>query len=327
MFFKYISAMLMALFGFCCVASGQIQQDRPELCGRIGVTPVPRNVVAGFEPGVGPTLTVTPTASTAGVRTPLNGRVRQVCVIPSGRYLLFGDTGDDSYQVTILSGDSGSLVDQFDAYNPIVSPDQRWLIRRHFYSGHSEVPFSEEYLLYDLTKDAAGNTVGRPTPYIENMRGRVVYPAVADGAPFEHAAYALTDNQTHVFRSKSFYWSSDGTTVLFADSVKDVLSLVLVVLDPSEPKTLVHTVAPNEACEQGSHGDVKQSWLSLSDGEVDAKGHVVQTRFWSSDEAACRPKLLVLSWSDFVPAPIENHPPVVRTGVPAHRQPSSKKPQ
>jgi len=251
------------------------------------------------------------------VETKIYARVEQVCPIASGRYLVFGRTSANSYQVFILNGDTGGIADKFEAYDPVVSPDQHWLVRRDFYSGHSEVPFSEEYLLYDLTRDAAGNTAGTPTPYTEGMRGRVIYPVVADEKPFEHAAYALPEQQMHVFRSNSFYWSSDSRAVLLADSVQDALSLVLLVLYPGGPKAFVHPVVPTEVCEQGPEGNInKETWLMLSQGEVDAKGQIIQAHFRSLDEGDCRPKFLVLSLADFRPAAVEVHPPMLRKGIP-----------
>ena len=57
-----------------------------------------------------------------------------------------------------------------------MSPDQHWLIIRKFFPVHMDVPYTEEYLLYDLTKDGAGNRqpgVGLDEPADV---GRPVYP-------------------------------------------------------------------------------------------------------------------------------------------------------
>ena len=38
-----------------------------------------------------------------------------------------------------------------------MSPDQRWLAFRKFYPARTELPVTEEYLVYDLTKTPAQN--------------------------------------------------------------------------------------------------------------------------------------------------------------------------
>ena len=293
---------------------GQIAQDKPELCGKSGFVPVPPNVMADSA-YVESTLTVTPPGAATGVKTTLYARVEQVCPIAANKYLVFGHTSVNSYEIAIVDAKTGSVLDKFGAWDPSVSPDQHWLVYRAFYSPRSyEVPYSEEYLVYDLTEDTAGNTAPNPALYTERMRGRVIYPAVAEGRPFEHNG--LPANQTHTSRSNSFYWSSDGAAVLFADSLGKELSLVLTILDSSGPRTLVHSVTPSEACEQGPDGNIPLAYLTLSEAELDAKQQRVQVRFASTDEEACRPKFLVLNWADFNPAAIEVHKPIVRTGIP-----------
>lgn len=309
-----LGATVLAL---SCVLYGQITQDKPELCGKPDAVSVPRNIVASEF-----TLTVTLPGAATGVETTYLGRVVQVCPIASNRYLVFIDTLRSSYQIIILNGETGAVVEKFLAYNPEVSPDQHWLVWRAFYAGMSQVPASEEYLLYDLTKDAAENTVPAPTVYTQHLRGRVIYPAVAEGRPFEHMD--LPEKQQHSFYSNSFYWSSDGTAIVFADRVQGLMSIVLVVLDPRGPKTFVHRVTSGEVCAQGSKGNILQASIMLSQAEVNANLRSVQMQFRSSDEGACSPGLLTLNWADFEPAALEDHPPIVRTGIPVQIAPPLK---
>jgi hypothetical protein len=187
-----------------------------------------------------------------------------------------------------------------------------------FYPAHSDAPFSDEYLLYDLTKDRAGNTMPGVTQYTEGMRGRVVYPAVDRGTPFE--SFNLPSNEQHSASSIRYYWASDSSAALFADSVEGTLSVVLVRTDSEPPKTYVHAITASEVCEQGADGRITGPGavdLLLSDADVGVEqggDRTITARFRPNfpDEGACRTKQVVLHESDFKPAPLEVHPPIVR---------------
>ena len=238
------------------------------------------------------------------------GNVDQVCPISKSRLLFFGSTIPGAYEIAIVDQGASKLVDLLDAYDPVVSPNQRWMVFRDFYAPQSDVPFSEEYLLYDLTKDKTANRMPGLTLYTADVAGRVVYPQVNQGSPFEHSG--LKANQTHRFRSDSFYWATDSRAVVFADSVQTVLSVVLLVTNNDDVHAYVHPLAPTEACEQGEQGDVNTSELMISHAIVGLEqdgSRTIELQTRSSDYGACRPKQLILRLEDFKPASIETHEP------------------
>jgi|SRR5271157_540061 len=306
------------LAAFACTAGAQITQDRPELCGvKAGFVAVPAGVAAApSASSFGSVLTVRGDAGTSEI--PFDGRpVEQVCPLPGNKLLAFGQMAPAAYYTAIVDLKAAKLVDGFRSWwPPVISPDQRWLIMRAFYPEHSDAPFSEEYLLYDLTRDRSQNTMPDVTRYNEDMRGRVVYPAVDRGIPFEH--FNLPANETHSSRSNSYYWAGDSSAVLFADSVQETLSLVLVRTGSEVPKTSVRTITPSEACEQGQKGNIAGSgaaFLMLSDAELGLEqggDRTILVRLRSTDESACRPKQVIVHESDFKAAPLETHPPIVR---------------
>jgi hypothetical protein len=309
--------LVVILAGLACTATAQILQNRPELCGlKAGTIPVPSGVTAAASASsFGSVLTITRSSGTSDI--PFGGHVEQVCPLAGNRLLALGQMIPGAYYTGILDLKTAKLVDGFESwFPPVISPDQRWLIMRAFYPAQSDAPFSEEYLLYDLTKGRSQNTMPSVTQYTEEMRGRVVYPAVDRGIPFEH--FNLPDKETHMARSTWFYWASDSSAVLFADSVQETLSAVLVRTDSEAPKTYIHAITPSEICEQGPEGKIagqNSAFLMLSDAEVSLKqggDRLVVARFRSTDEGACRTNQVILHEEDFKAAPLEVHPPIVR---------------
>lgn len=268
----------------------QIPQEMHELCGKPDFVPVPSNVMAKKN-----NLIVRTHEPEAVVEISVNGKVEQVCPIASDRYLVFVLTSVGAYEIVIVNSMSGALIDRFYSWGPVVSPDQHWLALRGFYPRMSESP-SEEYLLYDLTKNAAENTVPKPSWSTEGVRGRVIYPAVADGRPFHHIG--LPEEQTHYIWSDSFYWSSDSTAFVFADKIQDTLSIVLATLDTGGWKTSIHPLAPDEV----------KNLEYFREMEVNPESQSIHMRF---NDGTGERKLLALRWADFVPAKLEVHPEIV----------------
>ena len=66
-----------------------------------------------------------------------------------------------------------AILDIFGARDPVVSPDRHWLVYRERYPTRVEVVW-EQYLLYDLTKDAAYNAVPGATPQTAGSVKRIV---------------------------------------------------------------------------------------------------------------------------------------------------------
>jgi hypothetical protein len=198
-------------------------------------------------------------------------------------------------------------VDSFNSYNPIASPNQHWIVFRDFYPPQSELRVSEEYLLYDLTKSTRTNRISTSDPYVADAPGRVIYPVVDGRAPFEHSGVPIS--QAHRFRSNSFYWTEDSRAVVFADSLQNALSIVLVTIDGDRLNTYVHPVSAAETCEQSSRANIEDADLMLSQADLSeaADDRTVDLVFRSSDYGACRPKGITLHFEDFRSAQIESH--------------------
>jgi hypothetical protein len=132
-------------------------------------------------------LTIRVASSTVNIDMPVVDEVREACSMPNGRLAVFGRLnggGDIAYDVYVINGATGAEVDALRAYSPAMSPDQHWLALRDFYPLHGSEP-TEQYMLYDLTKDVEGNKVpGGDYPYAPRY-GRTMYPATEKHAPFQ----------------------------------------------------------------------------------------------------------------------------------------------
>src|SRR5207244_309948 len=107
----------------------------------------------------------------------------------------------------IVDGSTGTELHSFWARSPVISPDQHWLALREFYPAHSDVDISEQYMLYDLTKGAAGNKIPSVDyRYVPDL-GRTMYPATEKHIPFESSG--VPAEQVHYFGGSSFQWAAD----------------------------------------------------------------------------------------------------------------------
>jgi hypothetical protein len=279
--------ILFATISFCVpILHGQVAQERPELCGNGDFVAVPSDLIA-----IEDALFLTPTNQKSQVKFEFLGKVVQVCNLSSEKYLVVIEASQGgSIEFLIINRKTGELLDRFRTFTPSVSPDQHWLVYRAYFA-HPVDPPSDEYLLYDLTKDAAANIVpnGGKEPH---FTGRVVYPVVKDSKPFHNIG--LPEKLRHGCQS-AFYWSSDSTALAFSDRTYDKGSLILVVLDGNSFRSLMHPIALSEN--------------PLVEIVVDARAQLVSAHFVDRKTES---KIVVSTrWGDFVPAVMEVHPAIV----------------
>jgi len=228
--------------------------------------------------------------------------VVQSCRIPGGRILVFGKE-ETFFNIEILDAANGKISDSLGGYTPALSPDKGWIVARKFYPLHG-VNASEEYLLYDLAKDREANRAGIP-PRDTDAFGRVIYPIVLNAEPYPNVW--LSADQTHVFRSKSFYWEDNSAAFLFADSVEyKGLSLVLVYTKQAGQRAWVHSVAPEDVCTGPDAADVPIYTLTLSEARImELPGGLLVRASFSSTDPRCAPRALELAPGEFTPAKLE----------------------
>jgi len=151
--------------------------------------------------------------------------------------------GGDGPQVWIIDHTGGQILDGIGSRDAMVSPDQHWLVYRKFYPRNSEWP-SEEYLLYDLTKDKATNRLPSEVPQEPNPPGRQIYPVTSGHVPFNNIAPEI--ERVHEFVSESFFWSADSKFVAFADRFLGTTSIVFVAVGEKSLTTYSHALVADE---------------------------------------------------------------------------------
>jgi hypothetical protein len=292
------------------LASGQVAQDHPELCGRPGVSiPLPTGVSIVTDLSEFRSALHSETLNKTIDFPPIMERVQQVCPIPHDEVVVFGLGTPALYNIEIVGLTDGSLLDSFYGYSPVIAPSLYWLARRKFYPAHA--PSSEEYMIYDLTKDWAHNREPGVSKSDMDLAGKVMYPAVAGDRPFY--SDNLPISETHRFRSDAFYWSPDGQALLFADSVQEQLSLVLVLLEHDEIKAYDYRLTNAEACPGG--GVAWEPTLSNADISLATNGHREIQASFKAGNSPCEGTLTLQS-GDFRPATPEVHaPPHVRAST------------
>jgi hypothetical protein len=241
--------------------------------------------------------------------------VDRICSVSESRLVVFGKA-HGSYSINIVDAKDGSVIDWFMLVCPVMSPDQHWIVGRDFIAPQTELSQSEEYLLYDLSKDATHNRSPGLTRYTAGAVGEVVYPKVAGNTPFEHIGSPSA--QTHVARSSTFYWSSDSRSLAFADSVQAELSIILVRLDKDGFSTFVHPVTVSEACLESPETPADTAPLTVPKIEVGSstkRDDLIEVTFAAAPTSPkCTPKTLTLLQSrDFQPAELEIHQVPART--------------
>jgi len=240
-------------------AFGQVAQDRPDLCGKPNIgTPVPDNVSAVSSPGSHTELAVRLSASTAKIPMPGVIRVDQVCPLEGNRLLVFATRGAGDSDIFIVSGTTGAVLDSFLVQSPALSPDQRWLAMRDWITPTSQIPVTEQYLLYDLTKDAAGN---RSFPGVDartvKRYGRTMYPVTPGRVPFEN--HGVREDQVHSFGGGVFLWAADSKSVVFTDRTDAGLTVILVIIEGSDLTTLLHPVSAD-----GVYGILSEASVTMA---------------------------------------------------------------
>jgi hypothetical protein len=200
---------------FSRLANGQLPQSHPDFCGMPGaLVPVPPNVSAVSYPEKGYSDLFI--RSDPAIRLDMDGEIDQACELPLHRIIVFGNSGAYGTKISIVDIEKPALIDTFLVYDPILSPDRRWIVYRKFFPRQTDLLSSDEYLLYDLSKNPAQN---RPTePFsldrLDTDVGTPIYPPGWKNEPSENIG--VPDGQRHGHKS-SFFWSPDSRAIVFTD--------------------------------------------------------------------------------------------------------------
>jgi hypothetical protein len=227
--------------------------------------------------------------------------VRQICEVNAKELIIFGWSG--AYNINILSEDDGREIESFFAYDPVISPDQHWMIFRRFYSFHSEFVVSEEYCLYNLQTGKEEGQRGR------DGVGKRVYPRLPEDVTF----LDVPDIQTHSFRS-SFFWSDDSQMVTFVDrSLGETRVVVISLKDQSKPEALAADLSLMKMAEQSTLPKICSS-SDFGNGLLQQVSDRIGSVSFDlvSEDSECNGRTVVIPGIQFVRVAIDPVKPVLR---------------
>ena len=288
--------------------SAQITQNHPELCGGMSIPQLPPGLDIQTDISSGEsTLTIQGTPGKLVIPNPIV-EVQEVCSLPRNRAMIFGILSPAVYGIAIIDVSKLTLIDYFWGFDPLLSPDQHWLIMRKFHPPNIETPFTEEYLLYDIDNDARHNRAAGITLSDLTSVGRTVYPL---GLPDRISEkIAVTQDQAHDFRSAAFVWSTDSHAVAFADSVQNSLSIVLVTIGQDRGiATFLHPVTEGPTCSSPAERAISISRLKFQPGDGQRPSREIEATL---SESGCPAQVLLFSSDDFSPAPVEHYDRIKR---------------
>ena len=273
---KFSSILAIFLLGTSCL-SAQLTRERPELCGANGPGLLPAELSVAPSPETHESVIK---LGARGIILPFD-KIDAVCALPGNQLIAFWYTQDEGVYTIRIDVATMAEIDSLVGREPAISPDMHWLIMLPSYAPIADFTATEEYLLYNLSKDLKGN------------EGGPVYPVTESGLPVE---------QEHKFRSRAFYWSSDSRSVVFADSVRNHLTVVAVSTDSEKPSTLVHSIDARDLCGPGAENSNSGPVLAMTGVEfAPTQGtNRLFTIHWSDENGTCSPPDQTLPLIDFV---------------------------
>lgn len=298
---RFVFVFTLLLSG---TAVGQLLQRRPDFCGAPGaLVPLPRNVSAVSYPEKGYSdLSVREGAPP--VRLDMDEVIDQVCELPGNRIAVFGNSGAYGTNISIVDTQKAALVDTFLVYDPILSPNKRWLVYRKFFPRQTDLPPSDEYLLYDLSRSPAQNRPSEPFSLdrLDTDVGTPIYPVGWKNEPGDNIGAPESQRHAHV---SPFFWSPDSRAVVFADMIQEGRpDVVLVMIDDKGGTTAsVYPYIPMVCTGEEAIARGRQAQPLIVFGPPQGADLSVSIDFQS---AGCKPVRLRLRRDDFRPAKGEN---------------------
>jgi hypothetical protein len=190
-------------------------------------------------------------------------QIDEIDLVEGDIALLLGREGANYSVADVVGLPRGDIRDHFSCFVPVVSPTHRFLAFIKSFPGHF-VFMSDEYLIYDLTRDAPYNRL-HPSPPATSGAGLPMYPPGATNAPGDNLVSSM-DSPSHIDMSGGFSWVGPDD-VAFVDLFEGESRLVSVSLSGGATAPIVRTVYLNpselvglQACQKVSNSLDFEKW-------------------------------------------------------------------
>jgi hypothetical protein len=297
---KRTALVVLLVASFSGTAVGQVLQRRPDFCGLAGMAvPLPRGVSAISYPQKGYSDLLVGDGAPA-VRLDMDEVIDQVCEVPDHRIVVFGSAGPYGTNISIVDTEKAALVDTFLVHDPVLSPNGRWIVYRKFFPRQTDLPTSDEYLLYDLSKTPAQDRPSEPFSLdrLDTDVGTAIYPLGWKNEPGDNIG--APEEQRHGHMSPSF-WAPDSKAIVFADTLHEGKpDIVLIAIDDrgaTTAATYPYSLLECKGDEAVARG--KQAQPSIEFGPQQGSDLPILMKF---ESAGCAPMTLQLRRESFRPA-------------------------
>jgi hypothetical protein len=182
-------------------------------------------------------FTLSSTRSEAGLAVSIDGNhLQSVVPLPeemeqvneilryNNRAVVIGMVNGSVSEMVVLDLDHRSVIDEFLGFNPVVSPDGRFVAFIKFYPPHFVDGPDDHYMLYDVSKGPSENRPYGTYSSDEMNVGLTMYPAGLGNSDGDNVGVPQT-RAHHI--AGEFFWSPDSQQLVFADQTTSVRLLMV----------------------------------------------------------------------------------------------------
>lgn len=202
-------------------------------------------------------------------------QVNEIRKISEGRAVVLGMANGAVSEAIILDIEAGTISDHFLAYSPSLSPDGRYIAFVKFYPSHFVEGTTDQYLLYNVTQNAAMNRQSPGAADDQTNVGLLLYPLNSQNADVRNTG--VPETQTHHMAAQDFYWDSSSRRYVFADEQMGELKLVAVDIGTGNtpPSVRAFPIIKRQICAPLNKDNCQ---ISLNDGQFSTRGIVAHFR-------------------------------------------------
>jgi hypothetical protein len=302
--FIALVSVICPTLAYCQNGYHEVRQLSPELCGKPGATvSLPRDFSVTFNQDGEAQLFTQNGATGIHLKYSLY-QIEEVCPLPDGRIVVFGDTGSGT-SFYILDRANSSPLDTVITYGARMSPDQRWIVYRKFFPRGTELPASDEYLLYDLSESPTQNKPAGLAADDAFDVGTAIYPPGWKNEPFDNVGAPKSQRHGHL---SPFFWAPDSRAIVFADELEKPYVVIIKVGDDKAATTAFvrpfdGSLECNDAGDMAKGKTARPTGLrNVEFGPQQATDRVLLVDF---EATGCTPKTVQLHADNFRPATVE----------------------
>jgi WD40-like Beta Propeller Repeat len=152
------------------------------------------------------------------------------------KVVVIGMFNGDIWSVAVIGLNSNTIEDNFLCYEPVLSPKGTYLAFIKFFPPHGADNPEDHYMIYDLTRNAVGNRPPGVRPDDLRTVGFTLYPFGVGNTQFDNLR--SPNAETHTFSASSFFWSPDGSRLIFADSYGGRTLVIMADIRPNHTATI-----------------------------------------------------------------------------------------